>query len=89
MLGRLATFLHAHGRRVLLAAVVLAAVAAVFGIGVSKYLSPYGANDPATQSVQATNRFQAAAGRQIDPGIVALVASGDVRTAAAQRRLRA
>ena len=51
-----------------------AAVAGVFGIGVSKHMSPYGANDPATQSVQAMNRFQAAAGRQIDPGIVALVA---------------
>jgi RND superfamily putative drug exporter len=36
-------------------------------------MSPYGANDPATQSVQAMNRFQAAAGRQIDPGIVALI----------------
>ena len=33
-----------------------------------KALSPYGANDPATQSVQATNRFEAAAGRKIDPG---------------------
>ena len=40
-----------------------AAVCGVFGAGVAKHLSPYGANDPATQSVQATNRFQAAAGR--------------------------
>ena len=47
-------------------------------LGVAKHLSPYGANDPATQSVQATNRFQAAAGRQIDPGVVALVSAGDV-----------
>src|SRR5437588_2324192 len=87
MLVRLATFLHAHGRRVLMVAVVLAAIAGAFGAGVSNHLSPYGADDPATQSVQATNRFQAAAGRQIDAGIVALVSSGDVRSAAARQRV--
>ncbi len=87
MLARLASFLHSNRRRVLFVAVVLAAVAGVFGIGVSKHLSPYGANDPATQSVQAMNRFQAAAGRQIDAGIVALVDSGDVRTLAAKQRV--
>ena len=54
-----------------------AAVAGVFGIAVAKHLSPYGANDPATQSVQAKDRFQAATGRQIDPGVVALVDVGD------------
>lgn len=87
MLARLARFLHAHGRPVLLAAVLGAAVAGAFGFGVGKRLSPYGATDPATQSVQATNRFQAAAGRQIDAGVVALVNSGDVRSAAARQRV--
>ncbi len=87
MLCTLATFLHSHRTRVLAVALVLAAVAGAFGVGVSKHLSPYGANDPATQSVQATNRFQSAAGRQLDPGVVALVDSGNVRAAAAQRRV--
>jgi len=87
LLGRLADFLQANGRRVVLAGVVAAAVAGVFGLGVVKRLSPYGDTDPASQSVQATNRFQAAAGRQIDPGIVALVRSGDIRTPAAQQRV--
>ncbi len=87
MLSRLATCLYAHRRRVLLVAVVGAAVAGAFGAGVAKHLSPYGANDPATQSVQATNRFQAAAGRQIDAGVVALVDAGNVRSAAARRRV--
>jgi uncharacterized membrane protein YdfJ with MMPL/SSD domain len=87
MLTRLATFLHAHGRRVLLVAVLGAAIAGAFGFGVAKHMSPYGANDPATQSLQATNRFEAAAGRKIDPGIVAIVNAGDVRTAAAERRV--
>ncbi len=54
----------------------------------SSHLSPYGANDPSTQSVQATNRFQAAAGRLIDTGVVALVGSGDVSTTAAAQRVR-
>lgn len=88
MLSRLATFLYGHRRYVLMAAVVLAAVAGAFGVGVAKHLSPYGANDPATQSVQATDRFQAAAGRQIDPGVVALISSGNVRTPAAEKRVR-
>ena len=80
MLTRLAAFLYAHGRRVLVGAVILAVVAGAFGFGVAKDLWPYGAKDPATQSVQATNRFQAAASRQIDAGVVALVSSGDVGT---------
>jgi uncharacterized membrane protein YdfJ with MMPL/SSD domain len=87
MLARLARFLHAHGRSVLLVAVLGAVVAGAFGFGVGKQLSPYGATDPATQSVQATNRFQSAAGRQIDAGVVALVDSGNVRTAAARQRV--
>ncbi len=88
MFTKLATFAHGNGRRILFAAVLGAAIAGVFGISVSKHMSPYGANDPATQSVQAMNRFQAAAGREIDPGIVALVSAGDVRGAAARTRIR-
>ena len=87
MLTRLAAFLYAHGRRVLVGAVILAVVAGAFGFGVAKDLWPYGAKDPATQSVQATNRFQAAASRQIDAGVVALVSSGDVGTPAARQRV--
>jgi putative drug exporter of the RND superfamily len=87
MLSNLATLLHAHGRRVLLFAVIAAVIAGAFGVGVAKHLSPYGADDPATQSVQASNRFEAAAGRKIDPGIVAMVSAGDVRTPALRARV--
>jgi RND superfamily putative drug exporter len=38
--------------------------------------------------VQAKNRYQAAAGRQIDPGVIALVSAGSVRSASAERRVR-
>ena len=88
MLSKLATFLYANRRRVLLTAVVVVVIAGLFGLGVVKRLSPYGDTDPATQSVQATDRFEAATGRQIDPGVVALVRSGNVGSQAAQQRVK-
>jgi RND superfamily putative drug exporter len=87
MLGRLAAFQYANGRRVVFAAIVGAAIAGAFGFGVAKHMSPYGADDPATQSVQATQRFEHAAGRQIDAGVVALVQPGEVRSSAAKARV--
>jgi uncharacterized membrane protein YdfJ with MMPL/SSD domain len=87
MLARLATFQYAHGRRLVTVAIAAAAVAGAFGLGVAKHMSPYGADDPATQSVQATHRFEHAAGRQIDAGVVALVRAGEVRSPAAQARV--
>jgi uncharacterized membrane protein YdfJ with MMPL/SSD domain len=89
MLARLSAFLHAHGRVVLIVAVIGAALAGVFGISVSKRLWPYDARDPASQSFKATNRFEAATGRQIDAGVVALVRSGEVHGAAARQRVGA
>ncbi len=83
-----ASFVYRNRRRVLLVAVLGIAVAGVFGLGVAKRLSPYGDTDPATQSVQATTRYQGATGRQIDPGVVALVTTGGVHSAAAERRVR-
>jgi RND superfamily putative drug exporter len=87
MFDKLATFAYSNRRRVLFVAVIGAAIAGVVGAGVSSHLSPYGAEDPATQSVQATNRFQTATGRQLDPGVVALVSSGDVRSLTARQRV--
>ena len=87
MFEKLATFAYSNRRRALFVAVLGAAIAGAFGAGVSSRMSPYGADDPATQSVQAKDRFQAASGRQIDPGVIALVASGDVRSRAARQRV--
>src|SRR3954453_6671429 len=88
MSGGFASFVYRNSRPVLLIALVGIAVAGVFGLGVAKRLSPYGDTDPSTQSVQATNRYQAATGRQIDPGVVALVKTDGVHNAAAKRRVR-
>ena len=87
MFEKLASFVYRNSGRVLLVALVGVGVAGVFGLGVAKRLSPYGDTDPSTQSVQATNRYQAATGRQIDPGVIALVRLGDVHTAGAERRV--
>jgi uncharacterized membrane protein YdfJ with MMPL/SSD domain len=87
MFQKFATFAYSNRRRVLFVAAIAAAIAAAFGAGVSSRLSPYGADDPATQSVQAKDRYQAATGRQIDPGVIALVSSGDVRSPAARQRV--
>jgi uncharacterized membrane protein YdfJ with MMPL/SSD domain len=88
MFERFASFVHRNRGRVLLVTLVGIGVAGVFGLGVAKRLSPYGDTDPATQSVQATNRYQTATGRQIDPGAIALVTTGGVHRAAAERRVR-
>jgi uncharacterized membrane protein YdfJ with MMPL/SSD domain len=84
----LASFVQRNRRRVLLVATVGVAVAGVFGVGVAKRLGPYGATDPATESVRAQHRFEAATARQIDPGVVAVVTVGDVHTAGAERRIQ-
>ena len=86
MFEKLASFVYRNSGRVLLVALVGVGVAGVFGLGVAKRLSPYGDSDPSTQSVQVTNRYQAATGRQIDPGVIALVRLGDVHTASAERQ---
>jgi len=88
MFEAFASFVYRNRRRVLLVALVGVGVAGVFGVGVAKRLSPYGDTDPSTQSVQATNRYQAATGRQIDPGVIALVTTSNVHSAGAARRVR-
>jgi uncharacterized membrane protein YdfJ with MMPL/SSD domain len=88
MFEKFASFVYGSRRRVLVVAVVGILVAGVFGLGVAKRLSPYGDTDPATQSVQATDRYQAATGLQLEPGAIALVATGDVHSRRAERRVR-
>lgn len=73
MFELLASFVQHNRRRVLLVAMVGVTAADVFGVWVAKRLGRYGATDPATESVQAQHGFKAAAARQIDPGVVAVV----------------
>jgi RND superfamily putative drug exporter len=87
MFTKLADLAYGHRRLVLFVAVIAAAVAAAFGLGVEKRLDPYGATDPASQSVQAEGRFEEAAGRKVQPGIVAIVDAGAVSSPAARHRV--
>ncbi len=45
-------------------------------------LSPYGVDDPATQSVQVRHLYARLTGHQIDPGVIAVVSSGPVHSPA-------
>jgi RND superfamily putative drug exporter len=76
MLRKLADIAHARPRRVLAVAFVLALLAGAFGGGVAERLAPYGADDPASESVQARDRMEEATGLVPGAGIIALVDTG-------------
>ena len=85
MLDRFANLAHRRGRRVVTAAVLLAVVSAAIGGSVASHLAPYGADDPATDSVKTANAIQRATGLESEPGIVALVKTGRPVTSAQTR----
>jgi uncharacterized membrane protein YdfJ with MMPL/SSD domain len=87
MFERLALLAERRGRTVVIVAVVLAITAGAYGAGVADRLDPYGADDPATESVKATERLQDAGYRET--GVVVLVNRLDVRSAAGRERIEA
>jgi uncharacterized membrane protein YdfJ with MMPL/SSD domain len=87
MLERLALLAHRRGRRVVIAAVVLAIAAGALGAGVADRLDPYGADDPATESVKAADRLEQAGYRET--GVVVLVDDVDVDSTAGRERIAA
>ena len=74
--------MHRNRVRVLFIALVGIAVAGAFGLSVAERASPYGDTDPASQSVRPRTATSGATGRQIDPGVIALVRTGGVHRAA-------
>ncbi len=76
-MSRLADLAMRRPRRVLAATAVFFVVAAVFGAPVFGLLkSGNDFEDPSSQSAQARDQLQRAAGTQVDVGLVALVALG-------------
>src|SRR5689334_4965162 len=73
MLHRLADIAQRRGKRIVIGAVVLAVIAGALGGGVASRLAPYGADDPATDSVKTDKSIQRATGLESEPGVVALV----------------
>jgi uncharacterized membrane protein YdfJ with MMPL/SSD domain len=87
MFDRLATLAERRGRRVVIAAVVLSIAAGALGIGVADRLDPYGADDPATESVKGADRLEQAGYRET--GVVVLVDGVEVDSAAGRDRVEA
>jgi uncharacterized membrane protein YdfJ with MMPL/SSD domain len=87
MFERLAMLADRRGRTVVIAAVVFAIAAGAVGAGVADRLDPYGADDPATESVKATDRLEQAGYRET--GVVVLLQDVDVDSAAGRQRIEA
>jgi RND superfamily putative drug exporter len=87
MFERLAALADRRGRLVVIAAAVLAVAAGALGVGVADRLDPYGADDPATESVEGADRLEHAGYR--DTGVVVLVEGVDVDSAAGRDRIEA
>jgi RND superfamily putative drug exporter len=87
MIERLAELADRRGKRVVIVAAVLFALAGVLGAGVADRLDPYGADDPATESIQVDERLEQAGYR--DTAVVILVEGVDPTTRTGADRVAA
>jgi len=87
MIERLARLTDRRARRIVIFAAVAFALAGVLGGGVAKRLDPFGADDPATESVIADQRLEHAGFRET--GVVVLVRGADARSSQGRARIRA
>jgi RND superfamily putative drug exporter len=85
MLDALARFAHRRRRLIVVNAVLFFAVAGAAGAGLADKLDPYGADDPATESVQANERLEQAGFR--DAGVIVLVSGAAVADRAGRERV--
>ena len=87
MLRRLAGLVDRRARRVLVFGAILFVAAGAAGAGVASRLDPFGADDPATESVIADQRLEQAGYRET--GVVVLVSGVDVRSSRGRERIGA
>ena len=85
MIDRLARLADRRGRRVVLIAALFFVLAGALGAGVADRLDPYGAEDPATESVIADQRLEDAGYRSTE--VVVLISDADPTSAAGARRV--
>jgi len=85
MFNALASLAEGHGKRVAIFAVILFVIAGALGGGVASKLAPYGADDPATESVKAQNRLDEDGFRQAS--LIVLVQDVDPSSKAGQARI--
>jgi uncharacterized membrane protein YdfJ with MMPL/SSD domain len=86
MFERLADLAQFHRRPLLVAAVVFFALAGALGSSVADRLDPYGADDPASESVKADHRLQDAGYRE--SSVIVLMRDTDPATPAGAKRVR-
>ena len=87
MFDSLARLANGNAKRIGLLAVAFFLLAAVIGGGVASRLDPYGAEDPATETVKAMDRLQEAGLRV--PAVVAVVEGAPVAKPATRQRVEA
>jgi uncharacterized membrane protein YdfJ with MMPL/SSD domain len=87
MFAALAGLAQRRARTVVIVAVLFALLAAALGGSVGDRLDPYGAEDPATESVKAQNQLEEAGYRF--PSVVALVEGAPVASPATRARVEA
>ena len=85
MFDTLARFADRRARRLVIGAVVLFVIAGVLGGSVANRLDPYGAEDPATESVKAKDQLEAAGYRS--PAVLVVVEDAPVGKPASRARV--
>jgi uncharacterized membrane protein YdfJ with MMPL/SSD domain len=83
MLDRLARLADNRARRVVIVAAIFFVAAGAIGGSVADHLDPYGADDPATESVRANDRLEAAGFRET--GVIVLVDASPTDAAGRQQ----
>jgi uncharacterized membrane protein YdfJ with MMPL/SSD domain len=82
---RLARLADGHARRTLICAAAFFVTAAVVGGSVASHLDPYGADDPATESIRANRLLENTGYRET--GVVVLIQNAPVSNPAARQRI--
>jgi uncharacterized membrane protein YdfJ with MMPL/SSD domain len=85
MFNALAKLAQRHGKRTVIFAAVFFVIAGALGGGVASKLAPYGADDPASESVKASDRLEADGYR--DPSVIVLFQNTSPTSQAGHRRI--
>src|SRR5438874_9024357 len=85
MFNALASLAQTRGKRVVIFGAVFFLVAGALGGGVASKLAPYGADDPATESVKAGDRLEADGYR--DPSVIVLLQNTSPTSPAGRQRI--
>ncbi|HEX6585793.1 MAG TPA: MMPL family transporter [Solirubrobacterales bacterium] len=87
MFNALASLAQRRGKRVVIIAAIFFAVAGALGAGVADRLDPYGADDPATESVIADEKLESAGFR--DASVIVLIEDASPTTPGGKQRIEA